>query len=67
MYRKNQIKYYVKDKNGNKLFLNEDANKILNKFNTIKKVVNDISEEKMKLGDELKWNGMQYQEKNKKQ
>lgn len=66
-YQKNKIKFYVKDAEGRKLFLNDDSNKILNELNGIKRIVSDINKKKIKLGDELKWNGMQYQEKNKKQ
>lgn len=43
MYRKNQIKYYVRDEEGRKLFLNDDSNKILNDFNRVKQIVDEIN------------------------
>lgn len=67
MYQKNQIKYYIRDQEGRKLFLNDDSNKILNEFNGVRKIIDDISKKKIELGDESKWNGMQCQEMNKKQ
>ena len=42
MYRTNQIKFYVKDENGNKLFLNDDSNKILNEFNNVRRIINEV-------------------------
>lgn len=38
-----EIKYYVKTENGNKLFLNEDSNKILNEFNKIRRIVDEVN------------------------
>ena len=43
MYRTNQIKFYVKDENGNKLFLNDDSNKILNEFNNVRRIINEVN------------------------
>ena len=34
---KSKIKYYIKDAEGRKLFLNDDSNKILNEFNDVRK------------------------------
>lgn len=44
MYQKNQVKYFIKDENNNKLFLNEDSNEILNKFNSVKKIINEVND-----------------------
>lgn len=43
MYRKSQIKFYIKDAEGRKLFLNDDSNKILNEFNGIRRIVDEVN------------------------
>lgn len=42
-YLKNKIKFYVKDAEGRKLFLNDDSNKILNELNDIKRIVSEVN------------------------
>lgn len=43
MYRKSQIKYYIRDQEGRKFFLNDDSNKILNEFNGVKRIVSEAN------------------------
>lgn len=43
MYRKSQIKYYIRDKEGRKLFLNDDSNKILNEFNGVRRIISEAN------------------------
>lgn len=43
MYRKSQIKYYIRDQEGRKLFLNDDSNKILNEFNGVRRIVSEAN------------------------
>jgi GMP synthase PP-ATPase subunit len=43
MYRKSQIKFYVKDAEGRKLFLNDDSNKILNEINDVRRIVSEVN------------------------
>ena len=42
-YQKNKIKYYIKDSEGRKFFLNDDSNKILNEFNHVKQIVDKVN------------------------
>lgn len=37
-----EMKYYVKDEDNQKLYLNKEANKTLNEFNKVKKIINEI-------------------------
>ena len=43
MYRKSQIKYYIRDQEGRKLFLNNDSNKILNEFNGVRRIASEAN------------------------
>ena len=40
---KPKIKYYVKDAEGRKFFLNEDSNRILNELNHIKRIIDEVN------------------------
>ncbi len=43
MMIKSKIKYYIRDQEGRKFFLNDDSNKILNDFNRVKQIVSEVN------------------------
>ena len=46
MYSKKEPKYYHVDDENRKLYLNKEANKVLNEFNKIKKMISEVKKEK---------------------